>query len=284
MKIFFTGLLLFSVLGINGSAQEPFMVTKNAYDDTFITVNNVTNGRAKKELIQEIKKQKSSFFVELPLVCEDIGLSAAELIQKHGFSVYHTNNTRMRLIKLMKNDPIPPIVTGNNTVKIFVSRQVNDCLQVLFTEEGNRLATSLPGGTLEYREDICTGAVRELKEELELKVSKDQLLFLGVLNRIKAFEYQITHNEFLFHLPYDGQKIVPDGKEVKGFAWEYVDDVIESGQAIGLPVLEHHLAVLRSLNEGKHGKPIVSMLDLRQMGKREEHKNPNDIMIFCPAE
>lgn len=281
MKRFFTCLFLLSVIGINGAAEEPFKVVKNGYGDTIIRVSNVRDWEKRVALFKKIEEQTDSFFIELPLGQAEV---SEALIKKHGFSLYHANNERMQLVKSMKDHPIPPIVTGNNTVKIFISRMIDDRLQVLFTKEAGRIAASLPGGTLEYQEDICTGAERELREELSYVINKGDLRFLGVLNRIKAFEYRITHNEFAFYLPYDDkQKIIVDGKEVKDFIWAYVDDVLASGCVTDLSVLEHHLAMLKSLSEGKRGVPCISMLDHRQLNPKAK-KNPNDIMIFCPAE
>lgn len=290
MKNFFACLFLLSVIGINGAAHKTFngpkyqkknrgftMGRTPKYKDPIITVT----GRCDTEdLFAEVAKQRVSFFVELPLA--SAGLSAT-LVEKYGMKFYYADEKRIQYVKSVKDAPIPDLLTSVNAVKIFISRIVDDKLQVLFTKEKGRSAASLPGGNVDLQEVTHKAALRELYEELGLRLNLDQLYYLGTLNREKVYEFQVTYNETLFHLPYDGkQPIVPDGKEVKDITWEYVDDVLKSGQATNLPVLVHHMAILKNLSEGRHGKTCVELLDHRQMSKA--NKNPHDIMIFYPAE
>ncbi len=267
---------------IDGAAHNPFIVKKTpGYGDVLIQVSHVESWDDKKRFFKEIEQQKSSFFVELPWSNAEL---AERLIKKYGLSFYYGDNKKMQLFKTIKDNPIPPIITGNSSVKAFLSRVVNGKMQILFTEEEGRLSASLPGGVLEHQEDICSGILRELSEELSLRIPKNQLLFLGVLNRVKAFAYGITHNEFLFHIHYDGKQVInPDGKEVKGFSWEDIDEILEKKKAAGLPVFVHYLTVLKSIKDGKHGKSIITLPDHRQLNPRAR-RDPHDIMVFCPVE
>lgn len=274
MKIFFTCLFLLSVIGINGAAyNKGFTVSKTPkYNDTMIKIKDWCDERA---VSAEIQKQKSSFFVEFPV---------HKLVKKFGLKFYHGNENRVQYVKSTEDAPIPPLLTSINTVKLFISRMFDGHLQVLFTKEDKeRLAASLPGGTVDHNEMACKGALRELREELGLTLTLDKLRFLGCLEREDTFAYRMSQNEFLYHTSYDDQEIICDGKEVKGIVWENVEDVLRTGKANGLTVLAHHLYVLQQLLEGKRGKPCVTMPDHRQLNPRAT-KDDNDIMIFCPAE
>jgi 8-oxo-dGTP pyrophosphatase MutT (NUDIX family) len=279
MKNFFTGLLVLSVFGINGAAHKGFTVSKTPkYRDTLIKVTGWCN---KDDLFAEVAKQKASFFVELPLA--SAGLSAT-LVEKYGMKFYHADEKRIKYVKSIGSVQIPPLLTSVIAVKVFISRMHEGQLQVLFTEENRtRLAASLPGGTADYNESALDAARRELQEELGLKVARKAFKIIGFLDRTDAFAECVSRKELQFQLPYDGQEIICDGKEVEGFFWANIKEVLRTGKANGLIVLPHHMVVLKGLSEGKQGKPCMIMPDHRQLSPQAK-EDPNDIMIFFPVE
>lgn len=277
---------------INSAAEEQFTVKKRSYvikkegfiidktpkyNDTLIKVTGLCN---KDEFFAEVAKQKVSFFVELPLA--SAGLSA-RLVKEYGMKFYHADEKMIKYVKSTESASIPALLTSVITVKVFILRVHEGHLQVLFTKEGSdRKAASLPGGTADYNESVLETAERELYEELGLKVT-GKLRFEGFLDRTGAFAENVSRKEILFSLSHDGQEIICDGEEVKGFGWENIVDVLRTGKANGLAVLGHHMAVLKNLSEGKQGKPCVIMADHRQLDPKEK-KDQNDIMVFCPVD
>jgi len=77
--------------------------------------------------------------------------------------------------------------------------------KVLVVREKNRKLFSLPGGGLKRGEIVEDGLIRELKEELNIDVTKANLIFAktflgpsGRKNRIKAYCYFIKGVRFSF--------------------------------------------------------------------------------------
>ncbi len=245
--------LLFATLQLNG-ASDQLKVEKNKFGDSIIIVGDNT---PEKTLLYKIKahnESSKSYFVDIPYTN---GALTTLLIEKHGLSFYSGDNEKTRLVKRLDVD-IPDFLTGNSGAKVVITRKIDGVLQALFTIEKDKKYAVWPGGMSNKSERVFDTAIRELKEELGLKLSPEHLTFFGILETTRAGGVPTNHT-YVFHAPYNGQDITPDGKEVLKFVWASIKQVLKEGSVSGMPIREHKKSVLQALQDGDEGVSCLPM-------------------------
>ncbi len=269
-------------LQLSGASNQ-LKVEKNNFGDPIIIVGNDT---PEKTLLYKIKahnKSGKSYFVDIPY---ENGPLISLLTQKHGFSFYHGDDERARLIKRLDVD-IPNPLTDNSGAQVVLTREIDGRPHALFTIEKNQKYAVWPGGMSKPGEQARKTAVRELEEELNIKVSPEELIFLGVLHRTKT-GYGATHHQYVFHAPNIDQEITPDGKEVLKVIWAPIRKVLDQRMVDNKPLRDHKHQILLCLHRISQGRsPNIpscwSLPDFRQQDKPEAEKDPNDTMYFYSA-
>ncbi|MBF0713370.1 NUDIX domain-containing protein [Gemella sp. GH3] len=80
----------------------------------------------------------------------------------------------------------------------------------------------LPGGKINDKEENFEALIRELKEELQINVSKEQLTYLGKINSISQFE-NLPLEADVFIVKYEGTFQVAN--EIESFSWLNIDNI-----------------------------------------------------------
>lgn len=80
----------------------------------------------------------------------------------------------------------------------------------------------LPGGKIEKGEENFEALIRELNEELQITINKEQLTFLGKVKSIAQFE-NLPLEADVFTVNYQGKITVSN--EIESFSWLNIDNI-----------------------------------------------------------
>lgn len=80
----------------------------------------------------------------------------------------------------------------------------------------------LPGGKIEKGEENFEALIRELNEEIQITINKEQLTFLGKVKSIAQFE-NLPLEADVFTVNYQGKITVSN--EIESFSWLNIDNI-----------------------------------------------------------
>lgn len=123
---------------------------------------------------------------------------------------------------------------GSDSVRIVLRDRLNPEKFLILSETDDPSNMKLPGGKFEPGEDEYSAAIRELLEEVNLDISKDEL---GVV--VELLNDDGTSKRYIFHLLVDLLDVNPS-EEIAETAWVDID-TIPSGKNQG-----HILAAVKS--------------------------------------
>jgi len=267
---FLFSLLSCIILSTDVLYAHSFHIEYNKYSDPIICLHSDST---QQDLLDAIQNTPRSFFVQVPYEC---GLLVS-ILTHNGCTVYHADNERI-LFKKEIDRELPNPYTCKSGTNVLITKKVDGRLYALFTIEQGKPNATWPGGMLRPGERMRMTGVRECKEEIGLDIDPQEMRFMGVLHRIND-PYGATMHEYLFHVPYNGQEIIPDGKEVLEAVWVPVDEAI-AGFAAGRPIREHKRQLLEAIYNGKFG---TICLELPEWPSLDQEKDDVVLRDFYPT-
>ena len=84
---------------------------------------------------------------------------------------------------------------------------------------------TMPGGKLDFHETLIKGAIRELEEEIGIKISKDKLEILNIQDNIVPDNHYVTVG-FIFK-NFDKEPKVMEPEEITEWKWYNLDSLPE---------------------------------------------------------
>ncbi|GFY97688.1 nudix hydrolase homolog 2 [Actinidia rufa] len=125
---------------------------------------------------QWMQQGKKGIWIKLPIELVNL----VEPVVKEGFRYHHAEASYLMLVKWISETPdsVPANASHRVGIGAFV---MNDMGEVLVVQEkkGKFKGTGvwkLPTGVVDEGEDICTGAIREVKEETGIEVEFEEVL------------------------------------------------------------------------------------------------------------
>jgi 8-oxo-dGTP pyrophosphatase MutT (NUDIX family) len=178
-----------------------------------------------KQLATEDFKNRG-IYITIPLIK---GILATE-IQKAGFELYALNREQETLTFLFRNGrAIPFLDTAFVTASIFITRMNKDGIQeLLCINEYDKKDLTVPAGSIEAGELAIEGVMREVEEEIGIKLSPSDIKLYSIRNRTFK-ETGKNHVDFNYcvSVPYD-TVVTVDEKEVLSYAWIPVAKIIDN--------------------------------------------------------
>lgn len=147
-------------------ASTNITIEQNEFGDSILVVDNKCN---KEELIQAIERQDHSFFIKLPYQKAHF---VDMLVNQYNFTFYKEIDVEL-----------PDPFTCKSGTNVLLTKQENGILYALFTIERGKNYATWPGGMLRTGERMRITGLRECKEELNIEVDSNKMVFLGVLHK-----------------------------------------------------------------------------------------------------
>ncbi len=111
------------------------------------------------------------------------------------------------------------ISQGSDSVRIVVRDKLNSDKFLILSETDDPSNMKLPGGKFEPGEDEYSAAIRELLEEVNLEVSKDEL---GEV--VELLNDDGVSKRYIFHVEVDLLDVKPS-EEIAEIAWVDIDSI-----------------------------------------------------------
>lgn len=115
------------------------------------------------------------------------------------------------------------------TITIVTAMDKNKTLKFLVVKRGNSVDKSgrwsLPGGFLDYHEDLTQCAVREVYEETGVKLSADKLTFQYLHSTPTENQNVVAVYSYNEDIPIEEVKLTPQEGEVEEVRWITIEEV-----------------------------------------------------------
>lgn len=269
-------IILFALLLTSHIWPAELRIEKTDTNDPVIIVGNNCPQRALLYKIKACKARGETYFVDIPHTQAAL---IDLLINTHGLEHFYSDNGRTRLIQRLDID-IPAPLTCRVEVTIILTQTIEKIPHVLFIKEAamEPEKLTLPGGMINQGEKIIDAASREITEHLGITVSPRALLLLTILDRCIK-DYGITHQEYIYRAPYNGQQIKLNNK-IESYQWVPISQLFKNEQDHETSNGEHALKIWQALQNTCSGIPCQRILDIRQQDKAFHLKDSADLMDF----
>lgn len=189
-----------------------------------------------KQLKKFIKTHKAkypnkAFLLNIP---HELG-SYNQAAKEAGFKMQYADDDKMQWV-YHNGSTIPYSSSANASAKVFILREENNKQEVLLIKDNDKSYLSLPGGIVDQHEFVLDGAVREIKEELSLRLNQDDLKLVAISNDAHTQFYGKGLYTFFFTTDYPGGNIKIDPKEQEYYFWIPVDHVLKVNTIQGYEV------------------------------------------------
>lgn len=221
-------------------------------------------------LKDEVKEKP--FIIEVP----HAKAAALDAIKKAGFMFYHGNNDKTEWI-FKNNSSIPESYTSHIGGGVVIRK--NDEILVII-EKTRPQFLGIPGGTADFGELTRFTAIRELKEEVNLVVSADDLKLIAVINQTNTNRFGANNASFYYTIDHSkvSGELIPNSNEVEAAFYVPLQDIIEQKTIKGKEVSPFVIAIVRHLLNKNSKTHHTTELDYRQLTKKEHEINHNDMM------
>ncbi len=122
---------------------------------------------------------------------------------------------------------IPNSSTANASAGVFIIREKDNQKEVLLLKDNDKLYLGLPGGVVDKHELVLDAAVREVKEEINLEIKRNDLKLVAIYNNTHNKFYDKDQYQFFFITNDPGGTIKIDPKEQEHYFWIPVEHVLK---------------------------------------------------------
>lgn len=253
--------------------------TKNNFGDIFPLWQNIPSEQLTEHLSKFVNALKDEV-KETPFIIQVPHEKAAALnsIKQVGFAFYHANNDRSEWI-FKNNSSIPEPYTANLGAGVIVRK---DDTVLIIQEKTRPQFLCPPGGTTDPQELVRTTASRELEEEVGLKVNPDDLKLLAIVNCTNANRFNANDSSYYYTVDYTkvSGNLIPNPNEVTRAFYAPLQDIAMEKPVEGLLIYPAFAAMARHLLNKNAQTHHETLLDYRQISKKDSERNQNDTMTI----
>ena len=152
-----------------------------------------------------------------------------------GFKMQYADNDKTQWV-FRNGSNIPYSSTANASAGVFIIREENNQKEVLLLKDYHKPYLGLPSGMVDQHELVLDAVVREVKEETNLEIKRNDLRLVAIHNNTHNKFYDKDHYEFYFITDDPGGTIKIDPKEQEHYFWIPVDHVLKVNTIQGYEV------------------------------------------------
>lgn len=262
--------------------HEGVQYEKNNFGDIFPLWQEIPLENLSEKLSNFIVSLKNSvknspFIIVVP---HNKALAIQAIKETNFFLLYHADNNKTEWI-FKNGSSIPEPYTSTLGAQVFIVNEKDNTVLVI-QEKTRSKFLGFPGGTSDFKELIRKTAVREVKEELDLDIDSNDLELFAIENSVKTNRFGANNVDYFFTISSDKVKgeINPDPQEIIRAFYAQLKDIAEGKSIEGLGGSEAQAMMAQHLLNNRSSSYVKTLLDFRQINKKESEQGKNDVMIF----